>query len=317
MHRFAWILAVITIAVTARVGAQARPDFSGTWGSPASLTIKQDARTLTVTTGGETRTYNLDGSDSRFERRSDRGTTSQLTSQATWVGSALVITTTTVSSIGTWEDLEVYSLDYGPKLTVVRVGTQTTRPMMYTTTTVYVPIAAATPSTNQRSVEALLEMPRFDANIRIASLKHEKTPISLVMGIMADLTRLTAHYDQSVPELTRTCTVNLVNASLDEALDAVLRANGMAFTVLGPKEVFVYSDTPANREKYAWSVRAFPVANADPAALTSLLYKQFLTGPGIRPIIVASKSPSPTITVRATGEKMAVIAKLIAENDKR
>jgi len=160
MHRFAGILVIFVFALTGSVAAQARPDFSGTWGAPDSLTIKQDARTLTVTTRGETRTYNLDGSDSRFERRSDSGTTSQLTAQAKWVGSALLITTTTVSSIGTWEDLEVYSLDYGPKLTVVRVGTQTTRPMMYTTTTVYVPIAPAMPSTNQRSVEALLEVPR-------------------------------------------------------------------------------------------------------------------------------------------------------------
>ena len=137
MKRLAWIL-VVAIALTQCLDAQARPDFSGAWnGAGASLTIKQDAKTLTVTTGVDTRTYNLDGSDSRFEKKTDRGTVSQLTAQVRWVGSALLITTTTVSSIGTWQDLEVYSLDYGPKLTVVQVGTQTTRPMMYTTTTTY------------------------------------------------------------------------------------------------------------------------------------------------------------------------------------
>jgi len=144
MHRFARTLVVLAIAFSASVAAQTPPDFSGDWKTPgSSLTIRQDAKTLAVTTGGETRTYNLDGSDSRFERRSNRGTVSQLTAQAKWVGSALLVTTTTVSSIGTWQDLEVYSLDYGPKLTVVRVGTQTTRPMMYTTTTAYVPVASS------------------------------------------------------------------------------------------------------------------------------------------------------------------------------
>ena len=138
MKRLAWVVALLAITLSQHVSAQARPDFSGVWNAPgSSLTIRQDEKTLRITQGAETRLYNLDGSDSRFERRTDRGTSSQLTAQVRWVGSALVVTTTTVSSIGTWQDLEVYSLDYGPKLTVVEVGTQTTRPMMYTTTVTY------------------------------------------------------------------------------------------------------------------------------------------------------------------------------------
>ena len=42
-----------------------------------------------------------------------------------------------IRTIGTWEDLQVYSLDYGPKLTVVHVGSQTTIPMMFTETKTY------------------------------------------------------------------------------------------------------------------------------------------------------------------------------------
>jgi hypothetical protein len=109
-----------------------RPDFSGAWsGSGKSLTIQQNATTLAVTEGTQKRTYNLDGSESRFEDANQYR--SQMTARTRWVGSALVIETTTVSSIGTWQDLEVYSVDYGPKLSVVQVGTQTTHPMMYTT----------------------------------------------------------------------------------------------------------------------------------------------------------------------------------------
>jgi hypothetical protein len=143
MKRLAWILVVVAITPIRQVNAQTRPDFSGTWNAPgSSLRIRQDEKTLTVTAGTEIRIYNLDGSDSRFERRTDRGS-SQLTAQVRWVGSALLITTTTRGSIGTWQDLEVYSLDYGPRLTVVQVGAQTTQPMMHTTTTTYTRPASA------------------------------------------------------------------------------------------------------------------------------------------------------------------------------
>ena len=177
-------------------------------------------------------------------------------------------------------------------------------------------LAAQAPATGQRPIDALLEVPRLDASIRIASLKRQATPIRSVMSAIAGITRLNAHYDQSVPELDNDCNVDLVDASLENALQVVLHANAIAFTVLGPKEVFVYSDTSANRQKYPWSVRAFQVMHADPSALTALLYRE-TTDPGIRPVIVVAQSPSRTITVRATVGKMAVVSKLIADNDKR
>jgi len=174
--------------------------------------------------------------------------------------------------------------------------------------------AAAT--NTPRPIEALLEIPRLDPAIRIASLKRQSTPVSVVTDAVVSTTRVTINYDQSVPELDKLCSVNLMDASLEDALQAVLRANAIAYTVLTPKQVFVYSDTPANREKFSWSVRAFEVQHADPAALVSLLYKQLLNAPGNRPIIIAPEKPSRTIKVRAFGEKMAIIAKLIADNDK-
>jgi hypothetical protein len=131
--------AVLGVLFSTFAFAQSRPDFSGTWnapGSPLTITIRQDDRTLTIGQGPDARIYNLDGSDSHFQATGRIGV-SQLTAHARWVGAALVIATTTVSPIGTWEDLEVYSLDYGSKLSVVQVGTQTTSPMMSTTVKTY------------------------------------------------------------------------------------------------------------------------------------------------------------------------------------
>ena len=137
MKRMVLLLAVIAITLSGHVTAQAGADFSGTWKSSSSLlTIKQDARTLIVTEGSGTRTYKLDGSESRFES-SGAGGVNQYTARARWVQSALVIETKTVSKIGEWTDMEVYSLDFGPQLSVVRIYTQKHSPFMGTTLTTY------------------------------------------------------------------------------------------------------------------------------------------------------------------------------------
>jgi hypothetical protein len=172
-------------------------------------------------------------------------------------------------------------------------------------------------TSSPRPIDALLELPRLDPAVRIGSLKRQSTPVGVVMDAVVSTTRLTVHYEQSVPELDKICSVELSNASLDEALQAVLGANAIAYTVLGAKQVFVYSNTPANLEKYSWSVRAFQILHADPQALAAMANRQFvISSSGIRPIIVVAAAPARVINVRATGEKMALIAKLIADNDR-
>jgi hypothetical protein len=133
MTRLAWVVAVVGIVISGRVSAQTRPDFSGVWvGSDKSMVLQQTGSTLTVNEGTQRKAYNLDGSESRFQFGR-----SEMTAQARWFGSALVVSIATVSPIGEWETVEVYSLDYGPKLSVVEVGSQTTRGVMYTNVKTY------------------------------------------------------------------------------------------------------------------------------------------------------------------------------------
>ena len=138
MKRASWLfVVVVVIGLDRGLPAQSRPDFSGTWNASGSrLTIKHDAATLTVNDGSETCVYILDGSESRVERPGATET-GQLTARTRWVQNALLIEARTVSKIGTWTDLEVYSLDYGPQLSVVRVYTQTRSPAMGTEVTTY------------------------------------------------------------------------------------------------------------------------------------------------------------------------------------
>lgn len=138
MKRIVWLF-VFAVSLSLQVSAQSRPDFSGAWrGSTGPLTIKQSASTLTVTKGSDTRNYNLDGSESRWTNANG----SQMTAHVRWVQSALVVETRTSGAVGSWTDLEVYSLDHGtsssaPRLSVVYVFTRETGPMMGTTVTTY------------------------------------------------------------------------------------------------------------------------------------------------------------------------------------
>jgi hypothetical protein len=133
VKRLACILAFTALSSGGAEAAQARPDFSGTWAAIDSLiTVRQDGRVMMVSEGPDVRVFNLDGSESRFAKD---GT--QYTARARWVGNALTVAITTEGRIGNWEDLQVFSLDHGPKLNVVYVGTQSTRLMMFTQTRTY------------------------------------------------------------------------------------------------------------------------------------------------------------------------------------
>ncbi|HXT17253.1 MAG TPA: hypothetical protein VN706_16565 [Gemmatimonadaceae bacterium] len=145
MRRLAVLLfaAVASVASTsAPLHAQtAHPDFTGTWNldmtklepqaaamiSKASLAITQDAKTLkqvqsmtTTMTGPQeiTVTYNLDGSDSK-NTVSQMGQSLEMTSNANWDGSTLVIKTKAEMQGQAIERTDRYSLDAAGKVLTI------------------------------------------------------------------------------------------------------------------------------------------------------------------------------------------------------
>jgi hypothetical protein len=107
--------------------AQSKPDFSGTWKpmqQSAQVTIAQDGPLFAVTTAradgsSETLTYRLDGSESQNTTTDVTGTVWTHLSRATWMNSAVVVTTTTNrESGGKWEWMRVYSLKSDDQLSV-------------------------------------------------------------------------------------------------------------------------------------------------------------------------------------------------------
>ncbi len=137
------LVAIATLAVATLAFAQAKPDFSGTWtpepaaGAPAGggapgggapggggggrgfggpMTVKQSATELSVETqgrnGAQTRTYKLDGSETKITMGQ-----MEATATAKWDGNKLVITTKTEQG----EQTQTWSLANGV-LTVDRTG---------------------------------------------------------------------------------------------------------------------------------------------------------------------------------------------------
>jgi hypothetical protein len=139
-HRFvATAAAIILTAVS--LGAQAKPDFSGKWvmnpppaAAPAGnaggargggaagfqpgfgpeFTVKQDAKALVITRGGQagTLTYNLDGTESKNAVTRD-GQKQEQIARATWEGDKLVIATEVNFQGNTAEQRRVLSLEGG------------------------------------------------------------------------------------------------------------------------------------------------------------------------------------------------------------
>lgn len=95
------LLVALVVAQAAAVSAIQKPSFSGTWiiqppnkAAGMEQVVKQDDKTLSITTGGRTRTHQLNGVEHR-EARPMRGGDVVMISKAAWAGRTIVITTST------------------------------------------------------------------------------------------------------------------------------------------------------------------------------------------------------------------------------
>lgn len=95
-----WLLVVcLVMAYGAGMTALQKPVFSGTWiieppnkAAGMEVVIKQNDKTLVITSGGRTMTHQLDGVEHKESRPMRSGTVVQIT-KAEWAGNTIVITT--------------------------------------------------------------------------------------------------------------------------------------------------------------------------------------------------------------------------------
>lgn len=99
MTRMRLLLVCLVMICAASMAAQRKPDFSGTWiiqppnkAAGMEVVIKQDDKTLAITSGGRTMTHQLDGVEHKESRAMRGGDVVQI-AKAEWAGNTLVITT--------------------------------------------------------------------------------------------------------------------------------------------------------------------------------------------------------------------------------
>lgn len=106
-------------------------------------------------------------------------------------------------------------------------------------------------------------------------------------------------------------TVDLRNATLEQALSSVAEATRSFFRVTGARTVLVIPDTPAKRREYEEEVvRTFYLSNADLKETMDLL-RMVLDARRISPTTATN-----SLTIKDTPERIAAAARLLAAVDK-
>jgi len=171
----------------------------------------------------------------------------------------------------------------------------------------------------QRTVEAQLARVasvRLDPLARVGSLDLRDKPLREIIDAVAKAGGITVRYAPELTSLDTPSTFTASDETVENALLTVLKSNGLTFQALSAKRAFIYPDTPANREKYTASHRAFALAKADPVILAQQLNRALRSPSEVFQPLILTVRDSRTIIVHATPERMAWIATWIAENDK-
>jgi type II secretory pathway component GspD/PulD (secretin) len=158
-------------------------------------------------------------------------------------------------------------------------------------------------------------IPRLDPRVKVTA--NFNGSVKDLLTFIAGTTGINITYDSIIPTINQPYQINLVDASLEDALNQIMTANTLTYKVNGPKSIFVYADSQANRLKYEDQfVQIFYLSNSDPSEIVQIVTQILGTqGPAIRPIIYPNKTAN-AVQVKATAPVMQIIANIIQANDK-
>jgi hypothetical protein len=180
-----------------------------------------------------------------------------------------------------------------------------------------VPVVSNDPMV-QRAVEAQVARAasiRLDPLARVGSLDLRDRPLREIIDAVARAGGITVRYASGMTGLDTPSTITVSDETVEDALRAVLKSDGLTFQALGARMAFIYPDTPADRDKYTASNRVFALAKADPVTLAQQLNRALRSPTEVFQPVIFTVRDSRTLVVRATPERMAWIATWIADND--
>ncbi|MPZ21202.1 MAG: hypothetical protein GEV06_25385 [Luteitalea sp.] len=195
--------------------------------------------------------------------------------------------------------------------------------------------AAEIERTLRDQAEAERPRPRIDAMREEARRKTQtpllspasKTPLDLsftessvreVLSTIASTTGINIIYESTATkQLEQTITIDLVDVTVEEALDQVLTMNVLWYKVMNPRTIMVIPDNVQKRMQYeAQVIRTFYLSHSDAAEMAQVV-KQMIGIPGVAPppAIVGNKTQN-SLTVRASDRVIGIVEQIVTRNDR-
>ena len=156
--------------------------------------------------------------------------------------------------------------------------------------------------------------PLFNLSTVLPGLRFTNTGLREILSSIGMTSGVNVTYDNTFQD--RMYTVQLDNVTLEEALNQILAANQLFYKVVSPRSIIVVPDNVQKRGQYEeQAIRTFPLSHADATEMAQLINTIIRVGGGqVQPMVVGNKTAN-TITVRATTNVMAIIERLVEQND--
>jgi type II secretory pathway component GspD/PulD (secretin) len=166
----------------------------------------------------------------------------------------------------------------------------------------------------QEAARQAAPQPLFNLTTVLPGIRFNNTGLREILNSIGMTSGVNVTYDNTFQD--RQYTVQLDNVTLEEALNQILAANQLFYKVISPRSIVVVPDNVQKRGQYEeQAIRTFPVSHADATELAQLINTIIRVGGGqVQPMVVANKTAN-TVTVRATTNVMAIIERIVEQND--
>jgi general secretion pathway protein D len=160
-----------------------------------------------------------------------------------------------------------------------------------------------------------LPPPLFNFNSVVQPIRFQQASLRDIFNFIGEATGINITYDSTYQD--RVYTVNLVDVTLEQALQQMVSANQLFYKVMNQKTIMIIPDNAQKRAQYEEQVIVnFPISYIDPQELAQTINQVVRpVGQALAPAVTANKS-SNTVTIRATTAMMGIIERMIETLDK-
>ncbi len=167
----------------------------------------------------------------------------------------------------------------------------------------------------RQSARAGAPPPLFNFNSIVQPIRFQQASLRDIFNFIGEATGINVTYDSTYQD--RVYTVNLIEVTLEQALQQIVSANGLFYKVMNPKTIMIIPDNAQKRAQYEEQVIvSFPLSYIDSQELAQTINQVIRpVGQALAPAVTANKNTN-TVTIRATTAMMAIIERMIETLDK-